>query len=216
MRAGIPLLGSTEKERFNCVYGKADPPCFTLTFPDGSLPVDRIDPGRPWMVVVDFPDQTLAVSARFVRVVDPLTLELAVQETVSHAQSRGFFRVDASTKVLASSTVPEEWAEVGEHWKLLGDTIDLSGSGLLCSFSEPLENGKQVNIELSLPTQPMGIIKALGHVVRCRKVEEHLFHVALQFDWIDSESQDKIMACCFELQRRHLRMRVRLENQRTG
>ena len=37
-------------------------------------------------------------------------------------------------------------------------------------------------------------------------------YVALAFDTIDPESQDKIMACCFELQRRQLRMRVLVRN----
>ncbi len=36
--------------------------------------------------------------------------------------------------------------------------------------------------------------------------------MALAFDAIDPESQDKIMACCFELQRRQLRMRVLVRN----
>jgi hypothetical protein len=49
-------------------------------------------------------------------------------------------------------------------------------------------------------------------VVRCRKIDEHIYHVALHFDLIDSETQDKIMACCFELQRRYLRLRVQVQN----
>ena len=48
------------------------------------------------------------------------------------------------------------------------------------------------------------------------KLKNHLYHIALHFDLIDSESQDKIMACCFELQRQHLRMRVRLESLKTS
>ena len=130
----------------------------------------------------------------------------------NHSQLRGFFRVDANTKVSASIVIPEKMAEEEAGWKLFGDTLDLSGSGLLCTFSEPIEPGKKVHIELTLPIRDMEKISALGHVVRCRKVGASFYHVALHFDSIDSESQDKIMACCFELQRRHLRMRVQLRN----
>jgi len=211
VRAAIPLVGLTEKERLHCFFGKGDSPEFTLTFPDGTLAIDQVDTGRSCMVMFDFINQTIAVAAAIRAIKDPSTLELVAKETVTHTHARNYFRVDASTKVSASSVVPEGTVQLEDSWKLLGDTIDLSGSGLLCSFSEPLEKEIRVKIELTLPTRDMEVITALGHVVRCRKIEEHLYHIALHFDMIDSESQDKIMACCFELQRRYLRMRVRLE-----
>ncbi|MBV5318095.1 MAG: PilZ domain-containing protein [Desulfobulbaceae bacterium] len=212
IRAAVPLVGVVEKERLHCFYGKAEPPAFTLFFPPGTLSIDQVDTSRTCMVMIDFADQTVSISADISKLLDPQTLELIAQETISHSQSRGFFRVDANTSVAASSTTPEEMAQEGEQWRLLGDTIDLSGSGLLCSFSEPLEKGKSVRIELTLPTRDMETINAVGHVVRCRKINPSLYHAAFHFDSIDSESQDKIMACCFELQRRHLRMRVQVQN----
>lgn len=213
MRAAVPLLGVTEKERVHCFFGKAAPPEFTLSFPYGALAFDQIDISRTCMVMIDMTDQTISVAADLNRIIDPWTLELTARESVAHTQTRSYFRVEASARVAASSVVPEAMADESDRWKLQGDTIDLSGSGLLCSFSEPLEKDKKVKIELALPTRGMDVIMALGHVARCRQIEKHLYHVALHFDMIDSESQDKIMACCFELQRRHLRMRVLLENQ---
>ena len=213
MRAAVPLLGVTEKERVHCFFGKTAPPEFTLTFPYGALAVDQVDASRTCMVMIDLTNQTISISADISRIVDPWTLELIARESVVHAQNRSYFRVDATAKVAASSPVPESTADEGERWRLQGDTIDLSGSGVLCSFSEPLEKDKKVKIELALPTRDIDVIMALGHVARCRQIEKQLYHVALHFDLLDSESQDKIMACCFELQRRHLRMRVLLENQ---
>jgi hypothetical protein len=212
VRAAVPLLGVTEKERLNCFYGKGEAPGFTLTFPYSTLAVEQVDTSKICMVMFDFFNQTIAVSATISAINEPSTLELVAKETVTHTHARNYFRVDAAARVAASPVVPEETAREEESWRLLGDTIDLSGSGLLCSFSEPLEKGIKVKIELTLPTRDMEVINALGHVVRCRKIEEHLYHIALHFDLIDSESQDKIMACCFELQRRYLRMRVRLES----
>ena len=212
VRAVVPLLGLTDNDRLNCFYRKGEPPGFMLTFPDGVLAVDKVDTGRTCMVIFDFFDQTVSVATTIQAIKEPSSLELVARETTAHTQTRTFFRVDASTRVAASSVIPEEMAREGEgSWRLLGDTVDLSGSGLLCSFSEPLAKGVQVKIELTLPTQGMEIITAFGHVVRSRKIENHLYHIALHFDRIDAESQDKIMACCFELQRRHLRMRVRLQ-----
>jgi c-di-GMP-binding flagellar brake protein YcgR len=212
VRAAVPFIGVSEKERLHCFYGKAEPPAFTLYFPFGTLSIDQVDTGRTCMVVFDFADQTVSISADISKIKDEQTLELIPQETINHSQSRNFFRVDASARVSATLVAPEEVTDEGVSWILSGDTIDLSGSGLLCSFSEPLEKGKKVKIELTLPTNEVEVISALGHVVRCRKIVESFYHVALHFDSIDSESQDKIMACCFELQRRHLRMRVQVRN----
>ena len=212
VRAAVPFIGVGEKERLHCFYGKAEPPAFTLFFPPGTLSVDQIDTSRTCLVVMDFADQTVSVSADISKVIDEQTLELNAQESVVHSQSRNYFRVDANTRVSATAVAAaEETAEERGNWNLLGDTIDLSGSGLLCSFSEPVEKGKKVRIELTLPIHGMEVISALGHVVRCRKIEESFYHVALHFDSIDSDSQDKIMACCFELQRINLRMRVQVQ-----
>lgn len=211
VRAVVPLIGVAEEERLHCFYGKGEPPAFTLTFPEGSLVVEQVDIGRLCLVHFDFINQTVSITAAISGIKNNNTLELVTKETVTHTHARNYFRVDASTRVAASSVVSEQMAKEGESWRLLGDTIDLSGSGALCSFNEPLEQGTQAKIELTLPTREMEIISAFGHVVRCRKIEEHLYHIALHFDAIDSESQDKIMAYCFELQRRYLRMRVRLE-----
>jgi len=212
VRATVPLLGLKEGRRAHCVYGKEQAPVFTLAFPNSDLAIDQVDTARPCMVMFDFVNQTVTVAAAIQAIREPYTLELVAKETVSHTHVRNFFRVDASTKVAASEIPQEETPQDSEGWRLLGDTIDLSGSGILCSFNEPLEQDVRAKIELTLPTKGMEVIVARGHVVRCRKIEECLYHTALHFDEIDPESQDKIMACCFELQRRYLRMRVRLES----
>jgi c-di-GMP-binding flagellar brake protein YcgR len=168
------------------------------------------------MVMVDSAEETLSIAAAIAALQPPSVLNLIAREEVTHTQTRSYFRVDATTRVAASSLIPKEMAREGECWRLLGDTIDLSGSGLLCAFSEPLEQGTKVRIELTLPSSGRDMIKAFGHVVRCKKIEEGLYHAALHFDMIDAESQDKIMACCFELQRRYLRMRVQLQRSETA
>ncbi len=209
-RVAVPLKGVAEKVRYNCFFGTTTLPEFTLVFPPDSLDFTRIDLQRDCRVTIDSVDQTVSVSADIVDMQSPFLLTLIEKETITHAQTRNYFRVDATTRVTASSLMPDKMAAADENWRLLGDTIDLSGSGLLCTFDEPLDPKVKVRIELALPTPEMDIIKAFGHVVRCQKIQEDLYHIALHFDVIAPEDQDKIMACCFELQRRYLRMRVQL------
>lgn len=212
VRVAIPLKGLPEKIRYNCFFGTQALPEFSLVFPPNALDFNRIDMRRACRVMVDYADQTISVSADITEVQPPCVVKLVEKETVSHTQTRNYFRVDATTRVSASSCIPEAMAHAGESWRLLGDTIDLSGSGVLCSFDEPLDPEEKVKIELTLPSPEPDTITAFGHVVRCRKINEGLYHIALHFDMITPENQDKIMACCFALQRKYLRMRVQLQN----
>ena len=212
LRADVPLTGAVERERLPCFSGQAEPPALVLHFPPATLAPERIDTSRTCLVTVDLGERTAVLTTRLVAVRDEQTLDCVIEQIDWHSQARGYFRVAANTRVAASSVIPEELAREGETWRLLGDTIDLSGSGLLCSFNAPIEEGRRVRIELTLPAGPMDLITAYGHVVRCQQVGAETFQVALHFDVIDPESQDKIMACCFELQRRQLRMRVLVSN----
>jgi len=209
VRAAIPLTGAATEEKMYCFYTKGKLPNFILSFAEGTLAVEQVDSSRSCLVHFEFSGQTVSITAAIVGAVSSSTLELSAKATVTHTHARNYFRVDTTTPIAASSM--EQASAENESWRLLGDTIDLSGSGVLCSFNDPLEPNTRVKIELTLPTRGMEVITALGHVVRCRKIKDHFYHTALHFDMIDTESQDKIMACCFELQRRYLRMRVRLE-----
>ncbi len=213
-RAAVPMLGQDEEARVNGFYRKKEPPVFSLILPDDTIVrTDKVDTSRVCMVTFDFNEQTITAIADILDADDLRTLNLRARETVSRNQARDFFRIDGTTKVIASSLIPEQMAYEGEHWRLSGDTIDLSGSGLLCAFTEPLEEGQRVKIELTLPTRGMEMVEAFGHVVRCRKMNDGTYHIALHFDDINSENQDKIMAYCFELQRRYLKMRVQVKNR---
>ncbi|QQG65995.1 PilZ domain-containing protein [Desulfobulbus oligotrophicus] len=211
VRAAIPLVGIATEEKVYCFYTKGELPNFILSFPDSTFSAEQVDSSRSCLVHFEFTNQTVSITATIHSVVSNSALELTAKATVTHAHARNYFRVDAATPIAASSVAQEAVVSEEESWRLLGDTIDLSGSGVLCSFHEPLEPHTRARIELTLPARGTEVIIALGHVVRCRKIKEHFYHIALHFDVIDTESQDKIMACCFELQRRYLRMRVRLE-----
>ena len=70
VRVEIPFIGVGEKERLHCFYGKAEPPTFNLSFPFGTLSTYQVDTSRTCMVVIDFADQTIAVSADISKIKD--------------------------------------------------------------------------------------------------------------------------------------------------
>ncbi|WP_028585512.1 flagellar brake protein [Desulfogranum mediterraneum] len=212
VRVALPMTDRPEKERINCIYEAVRPPSFRLLFPEGMLPASRIDLEQSAVVTVDLGGQTLSVAADITGISSTQSLEFKATEVISHEQLRSYFRVDAATPVSAGP-LPGQTSLAGEEeWRLQGETIDLSGSGALCSFSQGLKKGKKVRIELALPTGQMELIQIIGHVVRCSRAGEETFHVGLHFDTLSSEDRDRIMASCFQLQRQHLRMKVQVKD----
>lgn len=211
VRVTLPLSNSVPKERIHCIYGAATPPTFFLFFQEGVLP-PTLDDSKSCLVTVDLGGQARSVTANITAVTDEQTLQLEAVQVINHEQARNYFRVDANAPIIATPVNPLKNVTEQDSWHIEGETIDLSGSGVLCAFSQPLEQGKKVRINLTLPTGLMHTVESIGHVVRCEKIEEAMYHVGFHFDILASEDRDKIMASCFELQRKHLRMKVQVKN----
>ncbi len=212
VRVTLPVTGGKQYERLQCVYGKDTPPCFLLYFPDTCLTALSLQPEENAVVTVDIAGQAISVTVTISAIIDDSTLKVEAQSVTSHEQERNYFRVDASAPIVAAPIVSGLQVEDKESWVLEGETMDLSGSGALCSFPKPLERGKKIRIALILPTGIMEEIQIIGSVVRCKKIHDELYHIGLSFDGLTSESRDKIMGSCFELQRKHLRLKVHVKD----
>lgn len=211
VRVTLPGAGNTATERIQCVYGPATPPLFFLYFAEGDLPMDAATRGRSCVVTIDIGGQNVSVTADIEAVRDNQTLELQATELINHEQVRNYFRVDAVTPIALEPLIPFQPTETAVQWPLVGETIDISGSGALCTFSSPLEIGEKVRIALTLPTGLMETMQIIGHVVRCRALPDKHYQVGLHFDALSSEDRDRIMASCFHLQRKHLRLKVQVK-----
>ncbi len=207
VRIAVPIIGTTEKKRISCVYQQTNPPEFLLLFTPGSLPADKIDMNRKAAVLLDIKGKNISLATDIKEKVNNQTLRLVARDVIRHEQLRDFFRVDVTAPLVARPILPNE-----EEWTLTGETIDVSGSGLLAVFTRPIDAGEPVRVELALPSITAEPIKAVALVVRSCKIEDNQYQVALTFDTINSEDRDKIMACCFEIQRKHLRLKVQVKN----
>ncbi len=207
VRIGLPIIGTTEKKRISCVYQQTNPPEFILLFTPGSLPADEIDMNRKAAVLLDIKGQSISLSADIQEKINNQALRLVAREVIQHEQLRDYFRVDISAPLVARPALAKD-----QEWSMNGETVDVSGSGLLAIFNQPVDQGEPVRVELILPTGNGKPIEAVAHVVRSRKIGENQYQIALHFDTIDSEDRDRIMACCFEIQRKHLRLKVQVKN----
>ncbi len=213
VRIFIPLLNSLERYRMQGVYQKSTPPRFSLLFKAGALPVDAIDVQKPCIISIDMGGPTISVEAMITEVANPQQLNLIVQKSISHEQMREFFRVDATANVISSSFRPEFFGEDDNPWSIAGTTVDISGSGILANFSSPPPMDSQIRLEITLPTEKPETISVIAHPVRKQKISDKQYEVAYHFDDISIEDRDKIIGCCLRIQRRLLRLKVKVKDQ---
>jgi hypothetical protein len=213
VRIFIPLQNSLERYRIQGVYQRSTPPRFNLLFKAGALPIEAIDQQKPCIVNVDLGGPSLSVEAMISEIVDPQQLKMIVQKSISHEQMREFFRVDASASVISSSFRPEFFGEQDTPWSMKGTTIDISGSGILASFATPPPMDSQIRLEITLPTPVPETISLIAHPVRKQKISDNQYDVAYHFDDISTEDRDKIIGCCLLMQRRLLRLKVKVKDQ---
>lgn len=212
VRVFLPIIGKTERYRASCVFEKSTPPEFDLLFKPGVLPTHMIDTAATCLINVDMGGPNLSLEARIKNIASEQILKMILEKSISHEQMREFFRVDASTKVISSSFHPEFFDNSGEPWSIKGKTVDISGSGILASFSQPPPSARQVRLEITLPTSEPEVLSVVAHPVRTQKIDENIYEVAYHFDDIDPEDRDKIIGCCLIIQRKLLRLKVQVRD----
>lgn len=212
IRIFLPVKGSKERYRLQCVYQISESPRFNLLFKPGILPVDSLDTSKPCILNVDLGGPNLSIEALIVSVLNSQTLEMIVQKSISYEQMREFFRVDATAHVISKSFQPALYGKSGDPWTLQGKTIDISGSGILACFSEKPPMDDQVKLEITLPSTPSEVVNILAHPVRREQIADDQWDVAFHFDDISDEDRDKIIGCCLVIQRQLLRLKVQVRN----
>lgn len=214
VRVFLPIIDSKERYRASCVYNYNKKLNFFLNFKSGILPTESIDNKKSALIIVDLGGPNISLEASIVRLISDQQLELQIESTIDHKQLRDFFRVDATTKVLSTSL---KSSVVGggnqiESWEIPGETIDISGSGILAIFPEKLPDNNQLKLNIVIPDGDDTPVSVLAHQVRSQQISENKWEVAFHFNEIDTEDRDRIMGYCFTIQRELLRLKVRVKS----
>ncbi len=212
VRIFLPLKDAKERYRINGVYKKTTPPEFNLLFRPGTLPSEAIDTAATCIISVDMGGAVVSLEAKTKEITNSQTLHMTVLKTFSPDQMREFFRVDTVTSVISKSFQPALYSKEGKEWSLQGRTIDISGSGILASFTEHPPEDKLIRLELLLPTVVPETVSVLARHIRTVKTGDDYYEVAYHFEDILDEDRDKIIGCCLKIQRRLLRLKVKVKN----
>jgi hypothetical protein len=206
--ARISLTTATgETLHLDCIYKEGlVPPRFFLVFPPKSLPKE-IDLSQQCLVSIHNTDEDttpLSLNAKVEEVIGDRTLELTGKRNIDPTTLREFFRVAIYTPVTIGSA-PGFHEDRSRQWSIKGETLDISGSGLLALFDEECKERQHVAITLELPS-PQGSVSCIGHVIYTRKARKGRWQIALHFDEIANKQRDLIISNCLFEQRRQLKM----------
>lgn len=212
VRIFLPIINEPDKIRAQCLYQAAVSPGFTLIFEPGMLPAGDIDTHQPCIISIDMGGPTVSLEAMIQEVVNRQTLQMVVRKSISHEQMREFFRVDASTRVVSKSFHTKFFGDKNKPWEIQGQTVDISGSGILALFSEEPPAERPIRLEIALPSPETGTVKVLARQVRARQLKDGRYEVAYHFDDISTEDRDRIIGCCLVIQRKMLRLKVQVKD----
>ena len=211
VRIYLPIKNHRQRYRTQALYKYVAKSDFELLFQPGTLPVEHLDLSEACLINVDFGGPNVSMQA-VISSTSKQILKMNAKKMISHDQMRDFFRVDAVSEVISKSFQPEFFGSEGTDWVLRGTTIDISGNGILATFSEKPPEEEPVRLELTLPSSNPAMVKLLAKPIRTDKVDESHWEVAYHFKDISVEDRDRIMGCCFEIQRRFLRFNVDIDN----
>jgi c-di-GMP-binding flagellar brake protein YcgR len=209
--ATLTFLTTTGRTvHLDCIYKEGIvPPRFFLVFPAGILPKEINMPQQCLISIHGNDEDTVRPSfnARIEEGINDHTLELIATKNVDPTALRDFFRVPLNTPVTLS-VAEESNTDPAVHWLVKGETLDLSGSGALTLFDEEIQEGRQLQITIDLPS-PQASVSCLGHVVRARRVRRGRWQISLRFDQITNKLRDIIISNCLYAQRKQLEKGLR-------
>lgn len=194
-----------ETLHLDCIYKEGIAPRFFLVFPPKKLP-ENINMAQHCAISIRNHDEDtapLSLNAKIEEIIGDRTLELTAKSSIDPTSLREFFRVAIHVPVTISFE-PETDDDLERQWSLGGETLDISGSGLLALFSEECRDRQRIKIAIEL-SSPQASVVCMGHVVYTRRVRKGRWHIALHFDDIASKHRDIIISNCLYEQRRQLK-----------
>lgn len=201
----IQLLDGSS-EQLKCIYKESDSPHFFLVFPPKQLPTN-INTTLSCLVVVKDEEKSITFQAGIEAIKGDRILEMLAQKPVDPTTMRAYYRADIRTPITASYE-PGPEARV-RAWTFDGDTLDLSGGGVLAIFPAEFPTKHQIHLHINLPDSDKDI-DCTAHVIRMTRLRKERWQIALQFDDLSQKKRDVIVSCCLSEQRRQLRERIQI------
>lgn len=201
-------LPGVHEENIRCkaLFIKRESPLLELIFPPRSWEADDLKIGADCNLAIEHNGVTINLIARLDGVVQERRLRFTAREPVSPESLRDYFRVSINTPIEASYIAGTKEIK-NRTWKMVGTTLDLSGSGVLALFAEKPPSNHRIQLVITIPDEETPIV-CLANVVRSYRIRKNRFQVAFHFENVTTKTRDLLIACCMQEQRRQLRENV--------
>ena len=198
-----------ESSRLKCILKKTQAPEFKLLFPPNTFTDQPPQIGTECRLTVQHGGASVNLKVILDDLSGDRTLFCTALESINPESLREYFRVMLSTPIRASYQPGPREIKI-RAWKLSGNTIDLSGGGLLALFPAKPGNTKRIQLEIDLPEQKVPVT-CQASIVRTYRMRKKRYQVAFHVDEINSKTIDAIISCCLHEQRRQLRHNIRTQ-----
>jgi len=202
----LPSSNNEVNIRCRALLVKKEFPSLELIFPPRSWEADDLHIGADCNLAVEHNGLIVNLIARLDGVVQERRLRFTAREPVSPEVLREYFRVAINIPVEASYIAGSKETKT-RTWKMIGTTLDLSGSGVLALFPEKPPSHDRIQLVITMPDEKTPIV-CLANVVRSYRVRKNKFQVAFQFENISTKTRDVVISWCLQEQRRQLRDNV--------
>jgi len=195
-------------ESFRCkaLVTKKESPVLELVFPPYSWNAEDLKIGADCNLAIEQNGETINLIARLDGFEGNRRLHFTAREPVEPQTLRDYFRVSINTPIEACY-IASPLEVNNQTWKMIGTTIDLSGSGVLAVFAEKPPSNHRIQLTFSAPEEEAPIV-CMADVVKCYRIRKNRYQVAFHFGVIPTKTRDQIISCCFQEQRRQLRENV--------
>lgn len=203
-------IPSNKEEALRCraLLVKKESPLLELLFPPHSWVADDLKIGSHCNLVVEHKGLSVNLIARLDSIVGDRRLHFTAREPVAPEAMRDFFRVSINIPIEASYIAGPKEVKL-ETWKMIGTTIDMSGSGVLALFAIKPPSNNRIQLIMTQPDEEMPIV-CLANVVRSYRVRKNHYQVAFHFENLSGKTRDQMISFCLQEERRQLRENVRV------
>ena len=197
---------SDENIRCKALLIKKESPNLELVFPPHSWAADDLAFGADCALAVEHNGLTVNLIARLDGVVRERRLSFTAREPIAPEALRDYFRVAINLPIEVSYIAGPKETKT-ESWKMIGTTLDLSGSGVLALFAGKPASNHRIQMIITIPNEETPVV-CLAYVVRSYRIRKNRYQVAFHFENISTKTRDVIISCCLQEQRRQLRENV--------
>ena len=184
-----------------CVVQPISDTCMEATFLPNQIPMDRLDMEVPCRIALFHDGKNLVIETSMEQMPNPVKLRLHVDRSFTYIQKREYFRVDVDVEV--------RYRPISEGCKgvlrSVRGQVNLSGGGIAFPVTEDFMEGERLYLQLELDN---ATVECVGELVRMFALKPGAAGAALKYVQISPREQDKVVAFCFDAQRRMLKRKV--------